>query len=102
MANYIPTTPDELQEMLGAIGVRNIEDLFAEIPPELRLQGELNIPQGMSEPEMIRKVTRLAQANETVDNNCCFLGGGAYDHIIPSVIDHLLLRGDFFTAYTPY
>lgn len=102
MANYIPTTPAELQEMLGAIGVKTIEDLFAEIPPELRLQGELNIPAGMSEPEMIRKVTRLAQTNETVDNNVCFLGGGAYDHIIPSVIDHLLLRGDFFTAYTPY
>ena len=102
MANYIPTTPAELQEMLGAIGVKTVEDLFAEIPPELRLQGELNIPAGMSEPEMIRKVTRLAQTNETVDNNVCFLGGGAYDHIIPSVIDHLLLRGDFFTAYTPY
>ncbi|PKL38723.1 MAG: aminomethyl-transferring glycine dehydrogenase [Candidatus Riflebacteria bacterium HGW-Riflebacteria-1] len=102
MANYIPTTPAELQEMLGAIGVKTVDDLFAEIPPELRLQGELNIPAGMSEPEMIRKVTRLAQTNETVDNNVCFLGGGAYDHIIPSVIDHLLLRGDFFTAYTPY
>lgn len=102
MANYIPTTPAELQEMLGAIGVKTIEDLFAEIPPELRLQGELNIPEGMSEPEMVRKVTRLAQANETVDNNLCFLGGGAYDHIIPAAIDHLLLRGDFFTAYTPY
>lgn len=102
MTTYIPTTPDELQEMLGAIGVRTIDDLFAEIPPELRLQGELNIPEGMSEPEMARKVSRLAEANETVDQKVCFLGGGAYDHIIPAVIDHLLLRGDFFTAYTPY
>jgi len=102
MTTYIPTTPDELQEMLGAIGVRTIDDLFAEIPPELRLQGELNIPEGMSEPEMARKVSRLAEANETVDQKVCFLGGGSYDHIIPAVIDHLLLRGDFFTAYTPY
>ncbi|NCB40766.1 MAG: glycine dehydrogenase, partial [Erysipelotrichia bacterium] len=102
MATYIPTTPDELQEMLGAIGVKTIDDLFSEIPPELRLQGELNIPAGMSEPEMVRKVTRMAETNETVDKNVCFLGGGAYDHIIPSVIDHILLRGDFFTAYTPY
>lgn len=102
MATYIPTTPDELQEMLGAIGVKTIDDLFAEIPPELRLQGELNLPAGMSESEMARKVTRLAETNETVDKNVCFLGGGAYDHIIPAVIDHLLLRGDFFTAYTPY
>ncbi|PKL47342.1 MAG: aminomethyl-transferring glycine dehydrogenase [Candidatus Riflebacteria bacterium HGW-Riflebacteria-2] len=102
MANYIPTTPAELQEMLGAIGVKTIEDLFAEIPPELRLQGELNLPAGMSEPEMTRKVTRLSQNNSTVDDKVCFLGGGAYDHIIPAAIDHLLLRGDFFTAYTPY
>ncbi|HNW09803.1 MAG TPA: glycine dehydrogenase, partial [Candidatus Rifleibacterium sp.] len=51
MATYIPTTPDELQEMLGAIGVKSIDDLFAEIPPELRLQGELNLPAGMSESE---------------------------------------------------
>lgn len=102
MTTYIPTTPDELQEMLGAIGVRTMEDLFAEIPPELRLQGELNIPEGMTEPEMARKVTRLAEANQTVDQKVCFLGGGAYDHYIPSVINHLLLRGDFFTAYTPY
>ena len=102
MATYIPTTPDELQEMLGAIGVKSIDDLFAEIPPELRLQGELNLPAGMSESEMARKVARLAETNETVDKNVCFLGGGAYDHIIPAVIDHILLRGDFFTAYTPY
>jgi len=102
MANYIPTTPAEVQEMLGAIGVKTIEDLFAEIPPELRLQGDLNIPEGMSEPEMTRKLTRLSQNNETVDDKVCFLGGGAYDHIIPAAIDHLLLRGDFFTAYTPY
>jgi len=102
MANYIPTTPAEVQEMLGAIGVKTIDDLFAEIPPELRLQGDLNIPEGMSEPEMTRKLTRLSQNNETVDDKVCFLGGGAYDHIIPAAIDHLLLRGDFFTAYTPY
>jgi len=102
MANYIPTTPAEVQEMLGAIGVKTIDDLFAEIPPELRLQGDLNIPEGMSEPEMTRKLTRLSQSNETVDDKVCFLGGGAYDHIIPAAIDHLLLRGDFFTAYTPY
>ena len=102
MANYIPTTPAEVQEMLGAIGVKTIEDLFAEIPPELRLQGDLNIPEGMSEPEMTRKLTRLSQNNETVDVKVWFLCGVAYDHIIPAAIDHLLLRGDFFTAYTPY
>lgn len=102
MATYIPTTPDELQEMMEAIGVKTIDDLFAEIPPELRLQGNLNLPKGISEFEMTREMAKLAEMNETTDTNVCFLGGGAYDHIIPAAIDHLLLRGDFFTAYTPY
>jgi glycine dehydrogenase subunit 1 len=102
MANYIPNTPDEVQEMLKAIGVKTVEDLFAEIPPELRLQGELNLPAGVSEYEMTRKLANLAGENTSVDNAVCFLGGGAYDHIVPAMIDHILLRGDFFTAYTPY
>lgn len=102
MANYIPTTPDEAQEMLEAIGVKTIEDLFAEIPPEMRMRGELNLPKGVSETEMARQLAKMAKKNRNVDDNICFLGGGAYDHIIPAAIDHLLLRGDFFTAYTPY
>jgi glycine dehydrogenase subunit 1 len=102
MANYIPNTPEEVQEMLKAIGVKTIEDLFAEIPPELRLQRDLDIPAGISELEMTRKLKNIARENTTVDDAVCFLGGGAYDHIVPAVIDHLLLRGDFFTAYTPY
>lgn len=102
MANYIPTTPDEAQEMLEAIGVKTIEDLFAEIPPEMRMRGELNLPEGVSESEMTRQLSTMAKKNRSVDDNICFLGGGAYDHIIPAAIDHLLLRGDFFTAYTPY
>ncbi|MEW6710099.1 MAG: aminomethyl-transferring glycine dehydrogenase subunit GcvPA [Candidatus Riflebacteria bacterium] len=102
MANYIPNTPDEVQEMLKAIGVKTVDDLFAEIPPELRLQGELNLPAGVSEHEMTRKLSVLAGENTSVDQAVCFLGGGSYDHIVPAMIDHILLRGDFFTAYTPY
>lgn len=102
MANYIPNTPDEVQEMLKAIGVKTVEDLFAEIPPELRLQGELSLPAGVSEFEMARKLSALAAENTTVNESVCFLGGGSYDHIVPAMIDHILLRGDFFTAYTPY
>ncbi len=102
MANYIPNTPDEVQEMLKAIGIKTVEDLFAEIPPELRLQGELNLPAGVSEHEMTRELSVLAEKNTSVDQAVCFLGGGSYDHIVPAMIDHILLRGDFFTAYTPY
>ncbi len=102
MATYIPATPEEIQEMLEAIGVKTIDDLFAEIPPELRLQGGLNIPEGLSELETQKKVTALSDKNTSSDKAVCFLGAGAYDHVIPAVIDHILLRGDFFTAYTPY
>ena len=102
MATYIPNTPEEVQEMLEAIGVKSISDLFDEIPPELRLKGDLKIPRGLSESETQKDLTDLANQNITTDERVCFLGGGAYDHIIPSVIDHLLLRGDLFTAYTPY
>lgn len=102
MANYIPTTPDELKEMLEACGVSKVEELFSEIPPELRQQKSIDIPAGLSESEMLKKMDELASKNKTVSQNISFLGGGAYDHIIPAVIDHLLLRGDFFTAYTPY
>lgn len=102
MSTYIPHTSTELQEMLNVIGVKTIDELFAEIPNNLRLNKDLDIPCGMSELEMTRELTSLSEINKTVDKNVCFLGGGAYDHIIPAAIDHLLLRGDFFTAYTPY
>lgn len=102
MANYIPNTPDQVQEMLRAIGADSVEELFDEIPPELKLQNDLDMPAGVSELEMSKQLKELAAQNKTVDDTVCFLGGGAYDHIIPAAIDHLLLRGDFFTAYTPY
>ena len=102
MATYIPNTPEDIQEMLEAIGVKTVEDLFSELPPEVRLNNPLEIPVGVSEVEAENQFRKLAQKNENLDDNVCFLGGGSYDHIIPAVIDHLLLRGDFFTAYTPY
>ena len=102
MATYVPHTEAEIKEMLSAIGVEKIDDLFSDIPESLRLKRDLNLPEGMSELEMTREMTRLAEMNTTTDKAVCFLGGGAYDHIIPAAIDHMILRGDFFTAYTPY
>jgi glycine dehydrogenase subunit 1 len=102
MATYIPHTDAELQEMLKVIGVTSMDELFSDIPSKLRLNGKLNLPDGMSEMEMSNRFKELSSMNVTTDKNICFLGGGAYDHIIPAAIDHLLLRGDFFTAYTPY
>ncbi len=102
MANYISNTPGEVKEMLSAIGAASTDDLFREIPEPLRLVRPLNLPPGMSEPEVRNKLSDLAGRNMTVEECTCFLGGGAYDHHIPTVINHILLRGDFFTAYTPY
>ena len=96
---FIPHTEDEIRDMLGAIGVDSIDDLFDEIPDELRC-GELEaIPPG--EPEM--EVSRLMQARAREDGTpLCFIGAGAYDHHIPAAVWQLTTRGEFYTAYTPY
>lgn len=96
---FIPHTEDEIQEMLGAIGVESIDALFDEIPSELRC-GELEeIPPGM--PEM--EIGRLMQARAREDGQpLCFIGAGAYDHHIPAAVWELATRGEFYTAYTPY
>jgi glycine dehydrogenase subunit 1 len=96
---FIPHTEDEIRDMLGAIGVDSIDDLFDEIPDELRC-GELEaIPPG--EPEM--EVSRLMQVRAREDGQpLCFIGAGAYDHHIPAAVWQLTTRGEFYTAYTPY
>ncbi len=102
MAGFVPHTPQEVTQMLQAIGVKRVEDLFGDIPEKYRLNKPLNLPAGMSEAEVLDKLTDLAYQNIGTDEMTCFLGAGAYDHHIPVVIKHLLSRGDFFTAYTPY
>ncbi|PVV20523.1 MAG: glycine dehydrogenase (aminomethyl-transferring) [gamma proteobacterium symbiont of Ctena orbiculata] len=96
---FIPHTEDDIEEMLAAIGVDNIDALFDEIPDELRC-GELDaIPPGMSEMEL----SRLMQARARADGQpLCFIGAGAYDHHIPAAVWELTTRGEFYTAYTPY
>ncbi|MEW8322796.1 MAG: aminomethyl-transferring glycine dehydrogenase subunit GcvPA [Candidatus Thiodiazotropha taylori] len=96
---FIPHTEDDIQEMLAAIGVESIDDLFDEIPTELRC-GELQeIPQGL--PEM--EVASLMQSRARTDGEpLCFIGAGAYDHHIPAAVWELTTRGEFYTAYTPY
>ena len=102
MAGFVPHTPQEVTQMLQAIGVKRVEDLFGDIPEKYRLNKPLNLPAGMSEAEVLDKMTDLSYQNIGTDEMTCFLGAGAYDHHIPVAIKHLLLRGDFFTAYTPY
>ncbi len=102
MSSYLYNTPDQQREMLAKIGVATMEDLFGEIPPEVRLSGLLDLPDALTEMDLEAEVTRQAAANVTGRQRACFLGGGAYDHFIPAVVDEIASRGEFYTAYTPY
>jgi len=88
--------------MLGTIGVESIEDLLRPIPEALRLRDPLDLPGPLSEPELLRHIRALAAKNRCCEVLSCFLGGGAYDHFIPAVVDALANRPEFVTAYTPY
>jgi glycine dehydrogenase subunit 1 len=99
---YIPNTPAQQKEMLRAAGATSIEDLLSPIPSKARLSRPLNLPAALAETDLIRHMRELAARNAHADDFVCFLGGGAYDHYVPSPINHLISRGEFFTAYTPY
>jgi glycine dehydrogenase subunit 1 len=97
---YIPNSPDERLAMLADIGRSKIEDLFQQIPDHLRLDEPIGIGQPMSEPDLLAYFRDLAASNATDHDS--FLGAGAYSHFIPVIIDSLISRAEFFTAYTPY
>ncbi|MBI4609970.1 MAG: aminomethyl-transferring glycine dehydrogenase subunit GcvPA [Candidatus Rokubacteria bacterium] len=99
---YIGNTPAQQKEMLHAIGVGTVEDLLTRIPPKARLARPLNLPPAMAEMDLVCHMRGLAALNAGADDYVCFLGGGAYDHYVPSPINSLISRGEFFTAYTPY
>ena len=102
MSRYMPTTDNSRDEMLSVIGARSIEELFASIPASLMLPASLNVPGALSEIELVRHMRFLAKKNVDFQETISFLGAGSYRHFIPSVINQLLLRGEFLTAYTPY
>ncbi len=99
--NYIANTEKERVEMLEAIGVRCFEELLADIPEDLRI-ARLNLPPPLSELELLRHLQEISDQNMDLDHTISFLGAGAYDHFIPSVVPYLTSRGEFSTAYTPY
>src|SRR5512147_3197544 len=99
---YIPISPKERDAMLAAIGVGSLDDLFEAVPAKHRFPN-LDLPPALTEMEALDELSGLAQANENVrEDLISFLGAGMYNHYIPSVIDHMLRRGEFYTAYTPY
>lgn len=100
--DFVPMTDADRQAMLARIGVRSVEELFSDIPEQARLRRPLDLPPAMSEAELVIHMRQLAARNADLDRYACFLGGGAYDHLIPSVVRHILGRSEFYTAYTPY
>ncbi|HEV8202732.1 MAG TPA: aminomethyl-transferring glycine dehydrogenase subunit GcvPA [Pyrinomonadaceae bacterium] len=98
---YIPNSPEERIEMLEAIGLGSAEELFDSIPQELRLQRPLNTPAALSEIELLDNFEQTGARNAGA-RRISFLGGGAYSHYIPTIVDHIISRSEFFTAYTPY
>jgi glycine dehydrogenase subunit 1 len=99
---YISNTPAQQREMLATIGVGSIEDLLSRIPTKARLSRPLNVPAAMAESDLVRHLRALSALDANADDYACFLGAGSYDHSVPSPINHLISRGEFFTAYTPY
>jgi len=99
---YLPMTEEDKQEMLKAIGVESIDELFSDIPESVRFKGEYNIKKAKSEPELLRELSELAAKNADIKRYTSFLGAGIYDHYIPVIVDHVISRSEFYTAYTPY
>ena len=99
---YIPISPTERDAMLNTVGVKSLDDLFDAVPKKHRFP-ELDLPPALTEMEAASLLSEMATTNENVrEHMISFLGAGAYNHYIPSVVDHMLRRGEFFTAYTPY
>ena len=102
MNPYIPITPEDKETMLKKIGVDSIEDLFCDIPDHIKLKDDLNINAPLSEMEIRKRFNDLGKNNKNIDDYTCYLGGGAYDHYIPSTVAHIAGRSEFYTSYTPY
>lgn len=99
--DYVPASSYDIQEMLTTIGVKTFDELIGVIPPEIRRK-KFDMPDGMSEFDAGRVLKHLSYKNTRADHFDCFLGAGAYDHVIPSVVPQLASRSEFYTAYTPY
>lgn len=102
MSTYVPNTVSQQNEMLSEIGMASMDDLFTGIPENVRLKSELKLPEAKSEIELAAHMKQLSDKNLNTDDYICFLGAGAYDHYIPSVVNHMISRQEFYTAYTPY
>ncbi|MET3289829.1 UNVERIFIED_CONTAM: glycine dehydrogenase subunit 1 [Brevibacillus sp. OAP136] len=99
---YLPQTDQDKREMMETLGIESYEELFSDIPAEVRLNRGLNVSEALSETELVAYFQGLAKKNANFSTHASFLGAGVYQHYAPTVVNHMLLRGEFFTAYTPY
>lgn len=99
---FIPHTPEEKKAMLKEIGVVSFKELIKTIPESVQFKGKLNLPKPIAELEARNLLSEIGDTNRNLAQYTSFLGGGVYDHYIPSVIDHIISRSEFYTAYTPY
>src|SRR5213592_2043329 len=102
MSKYTSVTEEDRREMLAAIGISSMEELFADIPAGVRLTRELDLPAGLAEQEVYEHLAALAARNRHSDEEVTFLGAGMYDHYVPAIVDAVILRSEFLTPYTPY
>ena len=98
---YIPNTPTDKQLMLDAIGVSSAAELFEDIPEKHRIS-KLNMPEAVAELDLIRQLNTMAESNVYPGEYSSFLGAGVYRHYTPSIVQPLMMRGEFLTSYTPY
>ncbi len=99
---YLPMTDSDREEMLKTIGISSIDELFDDIPEKVRFKGELNIKKAKSESSLLKELSHLASKNANSQLYTSFLGAGVYDHYKPIIVDHVISRSEFYTAYTPY
>ena len=101
MSHYIPNTDRDRDAMLQAIGAGSVTELFDVVPDAVRFP-ELRLPEPISEAELMRELRRMSERNVNTLSSLSFLGAGAYNHFVPSAVDAILRRGEYYTAYTPY
>lgn len=99
---YLPMTEEDKKAMLETIGVNSIDELFSDIPEQVRYKGEYNIKAAKSETSLMKELFQMASRNADLKTNVSFLGAGVYDHYMPVIVDHVISRSEFYTAYTPY
>src|SRR6476646_4877644 len=102
MTRYTSATDSDRQAMLDAIGAGSVDELFEQIPAEVRAESALDLPDGLTETECFDHLAGLAARNAHADAEVCFLGAGMYDHYVPAIVDAITQRSEFLTPYTPY